>query len=1052
MTTLPELPEELADRAAEELLAVTGPDRDQTFQSLLEAHPQYTAALQRLRSDLGGAEGLLDSSLAEVRREHATHIGGHRVIRMLGEGAFGSVYLCAQEQPVVRQVAVKVLRPGVGDQKTLRRFAAERQLLAALNHPAITQVFDAGVLPDGRPFFVMEFVDGVPMRGYCEARQLACRDRLRLFVELCRGVSHAHKRGIVHRDLKPANVLVLDSDHGPTPKIIDFGIAKALFSSDGDGGPRTDAGRVIGTPGYMSPEQAAGRSDTIDERADVFALGVMLYELLTGELPWAQGAAATDSEPVRPSARITTTTTAAPVAPLTQRRQLAAELRGDLDWITLKALAREREERYASVAAFAEDIERHLRGEPVSVGPPSVRYRLRKLVRRNRVAVASISSAVVLTGLGLTFALAYGNAAGAEVAAARKVAAGSLADATAVVERLLARSNDATLRDAPQGDSARQALLQDALSFYDRFLLDRPTEPDLRVGRCKALISLSSVHFALGESSRAQQVATDAVEEATAVVATDPTNVTWRGLLGESLRKQGRALWQTSNMIAAWPVLAAATTHLEACALADPVTYGRSYAAILREAADTLYEAQPEQSLAGKRAGFQVLEALRRDHPEIADLDDDYTQACLSVVTQLGNLRRFDEAASVLAKVADLPQTSTERNRLIALVQRQQARVTWGLGDPHGAIPHIEAAVAAATAWQLEQPHSVQPQDLLLRCLRELDSYLNQLDDFAASSMAFRRVIVQAEAMAQRFPDDPRQLAQLGRVLADHAQVLWDRFRHEDLDEAAACAARAFAIHDRIPPTVQVDRRPRWLLLALQAGIAKSLGKNAEAIWTVAETELPNDSSNLSYEERNKYALASCGLAHWHFVDGRNERALSDLALAREAIAQNESLSDRTLVQVGWIEAQIAGAAGEHAAAAAAADGILAKYSNWYGQRRAGDCLHLAWRCATAANATPEVIANYHARSAQLYDDAIRILRHTKYAQDPWHVLSLGFACVRAAELSASSGDRTQALELLNSALPKLEAVRETAHVDQWEDPIFQDGRALLEKLSADGR
>src|SRR5262249_47287940 len=151
-----------------------------------------------------------------------------------------------------------------GDERTLRRFAAERQLLAQLNHPAITQVFDAGVLPDGRPYFVMEYVDGTPFRRYCDDRGLSCRERLRLFAELCHGTAHAHKRGIVHRDLKPANVLVVDSDRGPVPKIIDFGIAKALFAFETGEGPRTDAGRVIGTPGYMSPEQAAGRTDEID--------------------------------------------------------------------------------------------------------------------------------------------------------------------------------------------------------------------------------------------------------------------------------------------------------------------------------------------------------------------------------------------------------------------------------------------------------------------------------------------------------------------------------------------------------------------------------------------------------------------------------------------------------------------------------------------------------------------------------------------------------------------------------------------------------------------
>jgi serine/threonine protein kinase len=248
-----DLPAGLADELAEQLLDA-GPEHEKVLARLVARHPQHERALRMLLAQLHGAERLLADAWPDDAPASATQIGGHRVIRQLGEGAFGIVYLCAQQQPVVRNVAIKVLRPGAGDEQTLRRFAAERQLLASLNHPTITQVYDAGTLPDGRPFFVMEYVEGTTFRRYCEDRALPCRERLRLFAELCRGVAHAHARGIVHRDLKPGNVLVVDTEQGPVPKIIDFGIAKALVAVEsGDDGPRTDTGRVIGTPGYMSP-------------------------------------------------------------------------------------------------------------------------------------------------------------------------------------------------------------------------------------------------------------------------------------------------------------------------------------------------------------------------------------------------------------------------------------------------------------------------------------------------------------------------------------------------------------------------------------------------------------------------------------------------------------------------------------------------------------------------------------------------------------------------------------------------------------------------------
>ena len=342
-------------------------------------------------------------------------IGPYRIEEKLGEGGMGVVFRAEQERPVRRQVALKLIKLGLETKQVLARFETERQALARMNHPAIAHVHDAGMTEQGRPYFAMEYVDGRPITDYCDARRLGVDERLELLMQVAEGVQHAHQKGIIHRDIKTSNVLVTEVDGKPLPKIIDFGIAKATEQLAGDRTSLTQAGQVFGTPASMSPEQLASDAQDVDTRTDVYALGVLLYELLVGRLPFESNDGEgldelkrmiREDEPPSPATRAATLGDEAALVAAARHEHpvsLRRRLRGELDWITMRALAKERERRYATPAELAADLARHLRDEPVLAGPPSRLYRARKFVRKHRMAV---SFAAVLLILLVAFAVA----------------------------------------------------------------------------------------------------------------------------------------------------------------------------------------------------------------------------------------------------------------------------------------------------------------------------------------------------------------------------------------------------------------------------------------------------------------------------------------------------------------------------------------------------------------------------------------------------------------------------------------------------------------------
>ena len=491
--------------------------RERWLEGIAEPFPGARALLRKMldQRTSGHAEVLLDTllklPLSEDEPDAHTgpfkanvHIGNYRLDHLLGVGGMGSVWLAEQTAPVRRFVALKLIRAGMYDENVVQRFQSERQSLALMDHPAIAKVFEAGTTEQGQPYFVMEYVPGLPITEYCDRKKLKIRDRIELLIQVCEGVQHAHQKAIIHRDLKPANILIVEVDGKPAPRIIDFGVARSVTPRPSEQTQYTQFGQFIGTPGYMSPEQMDPDTQDIDTRTDVYSLGVILYVLLSGTQPFESGRRQhqpldvllrklREEEPPRPSTKVREdrdslagTAQARGVEP----RQLAKLLRGDLDWIAMKALDKDRAGRYGAPSELATDLRRYLSNEPVVARPAKLAYRTGKFVKRNKLALAVAAAFALVVLAGAVVLVREARIARAEQTRAEQ----HFQSLRKLTDSLLFEFHD-SIENLPGSTAARELVVRRALEYLEQIESevhnDAATLRDLaagyeRIGRIRA--------------------------------------------------------------------------------------------------------------------------------------------------------------------------------------------------------------------------------------------------------------------------------------------------------------------------------------------------------------------------------------------------------------------------------------------------------------------------------------------------------------------------------------------------------------------------------------
>ncbi|MBL8752964.1 MAG: tetratricopeptide repeat protein, partial [Planctomycetes bacterium] len=718
----------------------------------------------------------------EVGEQAGDVVDRYKLLQPIGEGGMGTVWMAEQREPVVRKVALKIVKLGMDTREVVVRFEAERQALALMDHPHIAKVLDGGATTTGRPFFVMELVKGVPITDYCDQAKLGLRQRLELFTKVCEAIQHAHHKGVIHRDIKPSNVLVTLHDGVPVPKVIDFGIAKATSAELTKKTLFTQYAQVLGTPEYMAPEQAEMSGLDIDTRADVYSLGVLLYELLTGTKPFDVKTALRagfqellrtirEDEPQKPSTRVSTWGDASPVAAHQQVnvRAWSERLRGDLDWIVMKALEKDRARRYDTPNGFAEDVARFLRDEAVLAAPPSAGYRLRKFVHRRRrlVAAAAVCGLLLLAGVvGTTWGMLEALRERDRTEAARKEALANLQKAQTAETRALQSAAETQAVAEFQGQLLADLDVQ-TMGIGLRQALLGAVAPGQRDALATSLATVNFTDLALGAlDANVFQRSIRTIE--TSFAGQPDMQARLLQVVGETMRALGLVA------PARVAVLRALELAKQAFGDGDPRTLAvtASLLGVQRDAGE--FEAV-------ERGGRQLLVALEQFPDARAS---DFAQAHVLLGKALSSSGKLDEAVTHLSKARDLfaqvdgndgIEDFSVRHSLVVLTVRR------GL--------YAEGERLARELLAQERRVLGPQHDQTLSTASVLGSILNDTDNLAAAEPILREVV---DAFRRRFGDAHPRTLHAKQTLAANLE------RQGRLDEAEPMVREAYAEQIRV--------------------------------------------------------------------------------------------------------------------------------------------------------------------------------------------------------------------------------------------------------------
>ena len=912
-------------------------DLRKRVEALIQSHEQ---AVSFLNSPPPGIEA---TEIRAADDAAGTLIGPYKLLQKIGEGGMGVVYMAEQTEPVERRVALKIIKPGMDTRQVIARFEAERQALAMMDHPNIAKVLDAGTTGEGqgarvkgqepldpqpltlgradRPYFVMELVKGLPITQYCDEQHLTPRERLELFLPVCQAVQHAHQKGIIHRDLKPSNILVARYDDKAVPKIIDFGVAKAVSQRLTERTMFTQYGQIVGTIEYMSPEQAQFNQLDVDTRSDIYSLGVLLYELLTGETPFDKQRLRTaafdellriirEEEPPRPSTRLSSSETLPSIAANrhTEPKKLTTLVRGELDWIVMKALEKDRARRYETANGLAADVLRHLADEPVTACQPSAGYRFRKFVRRNKGPV--LATGVVLLCLiggiiGTTFGLveakrqqrialaeaaAKENARAAEAQQRKKAedqrdralkaeaqAETNFRQARQAVDDMYTQVAEKWLAQQPNLEALQREFLQKALRFYEESSQETSSDPGVRFEAARAQRRVAEIHYRLGARVQAEAACQRALELLETLADDFPTVPEYRQELADALHKMG-AVIASAGRPAEWEAMLRRALALQEQLVADFPTVpeyrrdlGRGYWFLGR-----LHRARRQGAAEDNayRSALAIQNRLVAEFPSVPE----YRQHLADSLLGIGDRPSLQEAIAILEKLVVEYPTVPEYKYYLAAAYFWLANL----------LPSQEAEQLIAQALVLQEklaadfPGHTDYRYDLSRSLQQQGGLLLRTERAADAEAAYRRAVEIGEKLAAESPEVLYYRSRLAEGYHGLAEVLRRTGR---VPEAEALYERSISLYDRLleeAPDVADARGPATRSYLGYAQLLVSAGRDQEA--KRAYDRLIELNGN-SAEAHNNLAwlLATSADADVRNASRAVERALKSVELAPRA-------------------------------------------------------------------------------------------------------------------------------------------------------------------------